>query len=114
MERDLKPEALPERSALPWGCRHTNLYQTLPAEMVLSGHPMSPCIPKAAEKHPITSKVGLVSENCSLTPIRSDVYDCSSKNFHFPFHFPVLLYNPTVGCRTVSVHCPAATTPRAQ
>lgn len=35
MGSDSKPEAVSERSALPWGCKHTNLYQTLPVEIVV-------------------------------------------------------------------------------
>lgn len=71
-ETDLKPEAVPEKNALPF-CKYTNLYQTLPVEKRLSGHLMSPVSQWAAEKDPINSKIRLVFENCSLLAVTSDV-----------------------------------------
>lgn len=35
MGSDSKPKAVSERSALPCGCKHTNLYQTFPVEIVV-------------------------------------------------------------------------------
>lgn len=109
MVGDLKPEAVSEKNALPC-CKYTNLYQTLPVEIILSGHLMSPVFLQEAEKDPMNSKIRLVFENCSLPAVTSDVKDCSSKkNFQF------LDNSFTVGCRRViSVHCPAATISRAE
>lgn len=72
MESDLKPEALSGKNDLP-SCKYTNLHQTLPVEIMLPGHLMSPVFQQEDEKDPTNSEIKLVFENCSLPAVRSDI-----------------------------------------